>query len=108
VNAPPVYTSKRTAKNLGQQYRIYPDRLELQSWFLFHTLIVPASDIEWIEVRPSLAGGFRGMTWGLKLDNADFCRHVLVKRISGLFSRVAFTPDNPREFAAVAQSILNH
>ena len=72
MNPIPLYASKRTAKSLWQEYRIYRDRLELQSWFLIHTLVVPANEIQAVEIRPS------GIIWGVKLDNCNFCRHVLL------------------------------
>jgi len=100
MNNTPIYTSKRTAKSLWQEYRIYPDRLELQSWFLFHTIVVPANEIRAIEVRPP------GFIWGVKLDNCNFCRHVLLVKKTGLFKRIGFSPDDPGIFVAVCQSIL--
>jgi hypothetical protein len=100
MNDMPIYTSKRTGKSLWQEYRIYPDRLELQSWFLFHTIVVPANEIQAVEVRPA------GIIWGVKLDNCNFCRHVLLTKKSGLFKRIGFSPDDPEKFAAVCQSIL--
>jgi hypothetical protein len=100
MNDIPIYTSKRTGRSLWQEYRIYRDRLELQSWFLFHTIVVPANEIQAVEVRPS------GIIWGVKLDNCNFCRHVLLTKKSGLFKRIGFTPDDPEKFVAVCQSIL--
>jgi len=100
-----VYTSKRTVKSLWQEYRIYRDRLELQSWFLFHTIVVPANEIQAAEVRPSLFGGVKGIIWGIKLDNCNLCRHVLLTRKSGLFKRIGFAPDDPEKFVAMCKSI---
>ena len=103
---PPVLVSRRTPASLWQEYRIYSDRLELQSWFLFHTLVIPAPEILEIEVRPSIFGGSRGLIWGIKLDNCNLCRHVLLKRKHGGFKRIGFTPDNPDEFVRVCKSIM--
>jgi hypothetical protein len=103
----PVYISRRTAASLWQEYRIYSDRLELQSWVLFHTISIPAREILEIEVRPSVFSGRKGFAWGVKLDNSDLCRHVLVRRKTGFWKRIAFTPDNPDEFARVCQSIMD-
>ena len=100
MNDTPIYISKRTARSLWQEYRIYRDRLELQSWFLFHTVVVPANEIQAVEVRPP------GPIWGVKLDNCNFCRHVLLIKKSGLFKRIGFSPDDPEKFVAVCQSIL--
>ena len=102
----PLYISRRTAASLWQEYRIYSDRLELQSWFLFHTFVIPAKEIAAIVVRPFVFSGRKGFTWGVKLDNSDLCRHVLVRRKTGFWKRIAFTPDNPDTFARVCQSII--
>ena len=100
MNGTPIYISKRTGRGLWQEYRIYRDRLELQSWCLFHTIVIPANEIQAVEVRPS------GIIWGVKLDNCNFCRHVLLIRKSGLFKRIGFSPDDPEKFVAVCQSIM--
>ena len=102
----PIYVSRRTPAGLWQEYRVYSDRLELQSWILYHTVVIPAPEMLEIEVRPSVFTGRKGFTWGIKLDNSDLCRHVLVTRKTGCFKRLAFTPDNPDEFARICQSIL--
>ena len=107
MNDTPLYVSKRTAKNLWQEYRIYRDRLELQSWLFFHTIVVPANEIQAVEVRPSFfIGGWKGMTLGIKIDNCDLCRHVLLRKKQGLFKGIAFSPDEPEKFAGICKSII--
>lgn len=100
MNDTPIYTSKRTGRSLWQEYRIYRDRLELQSWFLFHTIVILANGIQAVEVRPP------GIIWGVKLDNCNFCRHVLLTKKSGLFKRIGFSPDDPEKFLAACKSIM--
>ena len=51
-------------------------------------------------------GGSKGITWGIKLDMADLHRHVLVRRKTGFWKRIAFTPDSPDEFVHICQSIM--
>ena len=102
----PVHVSRRTAAGLWQEYRIFPDRLELQSWAFLHTIVIPAREILEIEVRPSVFGGRKGITWGVKLDMADLRRHVLLTKQTGFWKRIAFTPDNPDEFVRVCKSII--
>jgi hypothetical protein len=102
----PLYVTRRTPASLWQEYRIFSDRLELQSWILFHTVVIPANEILGIEVRPSVFSGSKGLTWGIKLDNADLCRHVLVTRKTGFFKRIAFTPEDPDEFVRIGRSKL--
>jgi hypothetical protein len=106
MNDTPIYISQRTAKSLWHQYRIYRDRLELQSWLFFHTFVVPADEIQAVEVRPALFTGPGGAVWGIKLDNCNLCRHVLLIKKSGLFKRIGFSPDDPEKFVAVCKSIL--
>jgi hypothetical protein len=106
MNDSPIYTSKRTAKSLWQEYRIYRDRLELQCWIALHTFVIPANEIREIEVRPSVFSGRKGFIWGVKIDNCDLCRHVLLRRKSGILKRIGFSPDDPEKFVAVCQSIM--
>ena len=106
MNNTPLYASKRTSKSLWQEYRIYRDRLELQSWFLLHTVVIPANEIQAIEVCPSIFSGRKGFFWGAKLDNCDWCRHVVLTRKSGIIRRIGFSPDNPEKFVEVCKSIM--
>jgi hypothetical protein len=107
VNDTPIYVSKRTVKSLWQEYRIYRDRLELQSWILLHTFVIPADAIQAVEVRPSVFGGDKGITWGVKIDNCDLNRHVLLTRTPGFPRRIGFSPDNPENFVEACKSILS-
>jgi len=102
----PLHISHRTTASLWQEYRIFPDRLELQSWFLFHIVVIPTMEILEIEVRPSIFGGSRGFIWGIKLDNCNLCRHVLLKRKHGWLKRIGFTPDHSDEFVRICRSIM--
>ena len=106
MNDTPLYASKRTARSLWQQYRIYRDRIELQSWILLHTVVLPKDEVQAVEVRPSIFGGWKGGTWGIKIDFCDLCRHVLLKRESGVFKRIGFSPDEPEKFVEICKSIL--
>jgi hypothetical protein len=106
MNDTPLYTSKRMARNLWQEYRIYPDRLELQVRPLFRTIVVPTDAIQAVEVRPSIFSGLKGMTWGIKNDLCDLYRHVLLTRRTGLFKRIGFSPDEPEKFVEICESIL--
>ena len=105
MNDTPLYTSKRMVWNLWQEYRIYRDRLELQSWALFHTIVVPANEIQAIEIRPSAFNGVKGMTLGIKNDLCDLRRHVLLLKKWGVFKRIGFSPDEPEKFVEICKSI---
>jgi hypothetical protein len=106
MNDAPLYISKRMARNLWQEYRIYHDRLELQAWVLFHTVVLPFDAIQAVEVRPSIFSGLKGMTWGIKNDLCDLYRHVLLTKKTGFFKHVGFSPDEPEKFVGICKSIL--
>jgi hypothetical protein len=97
-------------KNFWQDYRVFPDRVELRCWMLFTTFVIPAEDILDVEVHPfSIGDMFKGKVkliwWVLKLDWSDLCEHVRLRRKSGLIKHLRFTPDNPVNFVAACQSI---
>ncbi len=105
MNETPHYISKRRARNCWQEYRVYRDRLELQSRLLFRTGVVPWEDIQGIEVRPSVFGGWNWLTFGIKIDNCDLFRHVLLTQKTGFFlKRIGFTPDEPEKFVGICRS----
>ena len=109
---PPLHVSPRSGASLWQEYRIYGDRVELQAWALFHSIIIPANEIVEVEVRPPVvfADFFRrGRLWkslALKIDLSDIRRHVAIRRKSGFIKCIRFTPGNPEEFAGVCESIM--
>lgn len=100
----PAYISKRSFKNIWQEYRVYPDRLELQFWLGLHTIVIPFENIEAIEIRPPFSAGdlFKGKSFSfsfpLKIDATDMYRHIAVKRKNGVSKHIRFTPDDPEKF----------
>lgn len=113
-NSEPIYVSPPAARTYWQEYRIYPDRLELDSRLALHTLIVPANEILGVEVRPSLVVGdwlFRGRgfryAFAFKLDLADLHTHVAIHRVSGFMKHLRFTPDDPDRFVEKCKTIVN-
>jgi hypothetical protein len=106
----PLYESRRLFRNLWQRYRIYPDRIELRSFVGSKT--VPADDIVNVEVRESPVIGdlFRGKglaySLALKLDLADFFRHVAIHRRAGWIRHIRITPDDPEEFVGLCRTII--
>jgi hypothetical protein len=106
----PMYVSRRSFRSLGQQYRIYTDRVELG--FLGFRKIITGTDILAVEVRPACVIGdlFRGKglaaAFALKLDLADLFRHVAIHRRSGWLRYVRFAPDDPDTFVQVCKSIM--
>ena len=105
----PLYESRRLFRNLWQRYRIYADRIELRSFV--GSKVIAADDIIDVEVRESPVIGdlFRGKglaySLALKLDLADFYRHVAIHRRSGWIRHIRVTPDDPEKFVQVYKSI---
>jgi hypothetical protein len=90
---------------MWQDYRVFPDRVELRSWILLRTLVIPAEDI--VDVEVESPGPFNSKHWyAVKIDWADFFSHVEIHRKSGLFKHIIFTPDNPAHFVAACKSIM--
>jgi hypothetical protein len=102
----PLYKSKPTTKSLGNEYCIYNDRIELRCRFPFitKTLVIKQDDLISIDVfrPPVLTTTF----WALKLDLADLKEHVGIKRKSGFFKQLRFTPENPEEFVKRVREIF--
>ena len=106
-----IYTSKCTAKNIWQEYRIYDDRLEFDT--LFGKMTIPFEHIERIEVSESEVRGLlrgdlhlKGFRPALKLDWANFVEHVVVDRDEGWVRRILFTPDDPTMFKDILENAL--
>jgi hypothetical protein len=107
MEQPPLYKSQCSAKNFWREYRIFDDRVELETFF--KTITVPLSDVEGIEVAHNYSEGVRlqlrrGM--GLKLDWADFHQHVVLDKATGSIRHFAFTPDDPEAFRSTLETAL--
>ena len=107
-----LYVSKRSLRNLWQEFRIYKNRLELQSWLLFRTFIIQSADIVNIEVRPRfvmfdlMRGKSLAYALAMKIDFSDFCIHVAIHRESGLIKHIRITPNNPTKFAEICKTTM--
>jgi hypothetical protein len=103
MNDAPIYTSRCTLKSFWQEYRIFPDRLELDS-LLFGTMKIPFEQIERYEVSPPLlsAAGLRlhlhPRLPEIKLDWADVAEHIMLEKDTGKWRRIDFTPEDPAAF----------
>ena len=107
----PLYVSKTSAKNLWQEYRVYADRIELDTK-VFGTVTVPLDQVERASVRPPLVvlDLFRGdMSLGdlmltPKLDAADLSEHVSIEKKTGFWRQFRVTPDDPQAFVAAVEA----
>ena len=107
-----LYVSKSTARSLWQEYRIYEDRLELDT--RVGLMSIPFDHIEEIrvsesEVRGLLKGDLhlKDFRPALKLDWANFLEHIVIDKNKGLIKRVLITPDNIIEFKHVLERALS-
>jgi hypothetical protein len=102
----PLYTSRPTQKSINNEYYIYTDRIELRCRFPFSTktLVIKRDDLISIDIfKPPV---IRTTFWALTLDRADLNEHVEIKRKSGFFKQLRFTPENPKEFVAKVRELF--
>jgi hypothetical protein len=108
----PIYVSKCTGKSLWQEYRIYNDRVEFDTFF--GNMEVPFEHIEKVFVSE---GEVQGLARGdlhlknfrpaLKLDWANFREHVVLDKSGGIIHRVLFTPEDCQEFKNELESAID-
>ena len=102
----PLYKSRSNRKSIGNEYRIYRDRIELRCRFPFFskTLVIKKTDLISIGIfKPPV---IRTTFWALKLDLADLNEHVGISRINGFFKQLRFTPENPEEFVVKVKELF--
>jgi len=106
----PLAISRPTWRSLWQEYRVYPDRIEIRSWV--GTTVIPLEAVVSVEKRPALvvADAFRGKPlayWcALKLDFADLFPHVAIHRRAGIFKNLRITPEDPDAFVAACRNLV--
>lgn len=108
----PRYVTKPTAKSLWQEYRVYADRLELDS-VPWGTVRVPFEDLQAVAIRPPLVvfDFFRGdygvkeLSRTAKLDLADLAEHVAIEK-DGFWKQLRVTPDDPARFKREVDAAL--
>lgn len=108
----PVYESESTAKNLWQEYRIYNDRVEIDT--LFGCMMIPFDQIERVDVSESEVKGLlrgdlhlKGFRPALKVDWANFLEHVVIDKSEGHIRRILLTPDDSEDFKNVLDEALS-
>ena len=105
-----LHVSTPHVASLGAEYRVYADRIEVDSPIL-PTIVVPIGEVEAVTVRPPLvvADLFRTdhdlqHTWlALKVDCADLVEHVAIQRASGLFRQLRITPRDLHGFVQAVE-----
>jgi hypothetical protein len=100
-------------RNLWQDYRVFSDRIEIQCRFLLSTFAIPFNDIKEVSLSRALAIEiFRAKAWKggppIKLDFVVFYTHIVIRRNSGLFRNIRFTPDDPHLFLSVCRQAHQH
>ena len=95
-----LYKSGKMGRNLWQRYTIFKNCLELRCWFF--TMRIKLNEIKKIEIKNSVASVdmLRGKSplTTVKLDLSDLYRHISIKRKTGFWKELRFTPDNVDKF----------
>jgi hypothetical protein len=107
----PIYRSASTAKSLWQEYRIYKNRLELDTHF--GLMSIPFEQIEGIFISESEVKGLvkgdlhlKDFRPALKVDWANFLEHVVIDKKAGSLRRVLLTPDDLEAFKGALEEAL--
>ena len=94
-----LYESEGSIKSLWNTYKIYDDHIELDFRIFFTKILISKDELVAIDIhKPPV---IRTAFWALKLDLADFYTHIAIKRNSGFFKQIRFTPKNPYEFKQI-------
>ena len=108
----PVYVSDSTAKSIWQEYRIYGNRVEIDTHFGLMT--IPFEHIEKVEVSESEVKGLmrgdlhlKGFRPAIKVDWANFVEHVVIDKSEGLVRRILLTPDDPEKFKNALEEAMS-
>ena len=110
-----IYQSKKKLRNLFQNYKVFEDKIEIGSKVALRTFKLTREDIDNIEIRPPVIIGdiirrrysiFTHLRT-LKVDFADFHRHVVIEKNKGFLKQLRFTPDDPELFLEMCQKILH-
>lgn len=108
----PLYVSKPTLRSLWRKYRLFADRLELET-VPWGKVVVPLSDIKAVTVRPAVVGfdlirgdyGLAELMKTVKLDMADLGEHIAIEK-TGFWKQFRITPDDPSAFKAAVDKAL--
>lgn len=107
----PTFASPCTAKSLWHEYRIYADRLELDS--LFGRWVIPFEGVERIEVSEPIISALLHSRFDLthwprqiKVDMADFKQHITLDKSTGSIRQLFFTPQDPAAFKTALEAAM--
>ena len=107
-----IYKSKSSFKSIWQEYRIYDNRLEFDTYA--GLMQIPFEQIKSITVSESEIKGLlkgdlhlKDFKPALKLDWANFVEHVVLDKNTGKIKRLLFTPDDPQVFKTVLEETIN-
>jgi hypothetical protein len=108
----PTYVSESTVKSIWQEYRIYVNRVEIDTHF--GCMTIPFEHIETAVVSESEVKGLmrgdlhlKGFRPALKVDWANFVEHVVIDKSKGKIHRILITPDDPEEFVNALGAALS-
>ena len=112
MNKEPIYVSESAAKSIWQEYRIFSNRVEIDTHF--GAMVIPFEHIERVDVSESEVKGLlrgdlhlKGFRPALKVDWANFVEHVVIDKSEGLIHRILLTPDDSEKFKSVLDEALS-
>jgi hypothetical protein len=107
----PRFVSACTLRSLWNEYRVYDDRVELDT--LFGPWRVPFEQVERVEVNEPILnavmhGRFDYSHWPgqIKIDLADMYEHVTLDKSDGFARKIHFTPKDPEGFKVALEEAL--
>ena len=108
----PIYISASTTKSIWQEYRIFNNRVEIDT--MFGLMVIPFEHIEKAKVSESEVKGLmrgdlqlKGFRPALKVDWANFVEHVVIDKSEGHIRRILLTPDDPGVFVSTLDAALS-
>ncbi|MCP4352510.1 MAG: hypothetical protein GY795_44190 [Desulfobacterales bacterium] len=110
MNDDPIYVSKPHRGSRGQEYRIYHDRIELRAKMLFTTLKIKLKNIDLLVARDSKirwSDMYRNPLdfWWIYNNDRGGDKVVFIRQ-KAWPSRINFTPENPDEFVAKCNELM--
>jgi hypothetical protein len=107
----PRFVSSCTIRSLWNEYRVYDDRVELDT--LFGPWRIPFEQVEGVEVNEPILnavmhGRFDYSHWPgqVIIDLADMYEHVTVDKSDGFARKIHFTPKDSEGFKVALEEAL--
>lgn len=110
---------ERNWKSLFLKYKIYADRLRIQSTIPLYWYDIPYDNIETVEISsPIVIWDIikhwkryfrRKYGYGIRIiknDLADLSRHIIIEKKNGFWKQIRITPRNPEKFQRILEEAI--